>query len=96
MVVTSTGRNRLRCDLGSRSAECASSRRQTIPVLKLQIQLRHNCSGLPWDFADGIMGPKTIGALIGFQSAYGLVPDGIYGPATATALARGPNGQCRL
>lgn len=97
MVRTSDGRNRLRCDLGSRSQECqggSSSRRNAVPVLNLQIQLKRHCSGLSSSFADGAYGPQTKQTLIRFQRAYGLVPDGLYGPATAQALARSPNGQC--
>lgn len=97
MVQTSDGRNRLRCDLGSRSRECqgsTSSRSNAIPVLNVQIQLKRHCSGLPANFADGAYGPFTKQVLIRFQRAYGLTPDGIYGPATANALARSPNGQC--
>ena len=94
MVVTSDGRNRLRCDLGSRSQECRSSSPRAVPVLNVQIQLRRHCQGLPAGFADGVWGPQTQQAMVRFQRAYGLVPDGVYGPATASALARSPNGRC--
>jgi uncharacterized protein (TIGR02594 family) len=41
--------------------------------------------------ADGDIGPDTIAALISFQSANGLVPDGIAGPLTLAALALDEN-----
>ncbi|WP_412098993.1 peptidoglycan-binding protein [Defluviimonas sp. D31] len=96
MVRTQDGRNRLRCDLGSRSRECTGVRstQPAVRVLNLQIQLQRHCSGLSANFADGINGPATKRALIRFQRAYGLIPDGIFGPATAQALASSPNGRC--
>ena len=95
MVRTLDGRNRLRCDLGSRSRECTwGSNSAMVPVLNIQIQLQRHCSGLPSNFADGQWGPLTQQTLIRFQRAYGLVPDGVFGPATATALATSPNGRC--
>lgn len=98
MVRTVDGKNRLRCDLGSRSKECVSS--NTLPrqvnVLNLQIQLRRHCSGLSVDFTDGKMGPETKRTLTAFQAAYGLQPDGILGANTNRALSRAPNGQCRI
>ena len=36
---------------------------------------------------DGVMGPKTKGAIKEFQEAAGLTADGIAGPNTSTALA---------
>ena len=97
MVRTRDGQNRIRCDLGSRSRECVGrgSARDT-GVLNLQIQIRRHCRGLPTDFADGIPGAKTREALKKFQSAYGLTPDGIYGPDTRRALANAPNGRCKI
>ena len=96
MVVTRDGRNRLRCDLGSRSRECSGVRatERSVRVLNMQIQLKRHCKGLPADFADGLNGPATRRALIRFQRAYGLSPDGVYGPKTARALASSPNGRC--
>ena len=96
IVVTSDGRNRLRCDLGSRSIECTNNRPRKIktPVLDIQIQLKRHCANLPSDFTDGIYGPLTRLTLIRFQRAYGLSIDGKYGPATARALAQRPNGRC--
>ncbi len=35
---------------------------------------------------DGVYGPETHHAVVAFQLAVGLVPDGIVGPATASAL----------
>lgn len=95
MVRTSDGRNRLRCDLGSQSRECAGSNApRGVPVLNLQIQLRRHCNDLANDFADGAWGPSSRLTLMRFRRAYGLNPDGIYGPATARALASSPNGSC--
>ncbi|RYG92616.1 peptidoglycan-binding protein [Loktanella sp. IMCC34160] len=95
MVRTQDGRNRLRCDLGSRSRECTQGSNSTmVPVLNIQIQLQRHCSGLPRNFADGKWGPLTQQTLVRFQRAYGLVPDGVYGPATAAALSTSPNGRC--
>ena len=98
MVVTAGGRNRLRCDLGSRSRECigTGSARTETRVLNMQIQLKRHCSGLPGNFSDGRNGPATRAALRTFQEAYGLTPDGIYGRNTAKALASSPNGRCRI
>lgn len=63
-------------------------------VLQYQMQLQRHCASLPSDFADGRPGPLTRATLIRFQSAYGLVADGIYGPETAKALAGPVNGKC--
>lgn len=91
MVRTRDGRNRLRCDLGSRSRECAPS----ADVRQYQQKLMRHCTGLPHNFADGRRGPATKLALMRFQLAYDLVPDGIYGPKTANALNGQVNGRCR-
>lgn len=85
--------NRLRCDLGSRSRECVG--RTSADVLSYQRQLMRHCDSLPDDFADGRNGPATRQALRSFQRAYGLVPDGVYGPRTAEALKGQVNGRCR-
>ena len=39
--------------------------------------------------ADGIFGPRTTAAVIGFQEHAGLVPDGVVGPLTRQALGAG-------
>lgn len=98
MVRTLDGRNRIRCDLGSRSRECIGrgSSRNDINVLNLQIQLRRHCRGLPVDFADGIPGQKTQQALIAFQRSARLTPDGILGPNTRRALSNAPSGRCAV
>ncbi|WP_375283186.1 peptidoglycan-binding domain-containing protein [Marinicauda pacifica] len=104
MVRTSDGRNRLRCDLGSRSRECvgasssraaaSSAARFSAHVFELQTALMRHCAHLPSDFADGISGAETQQALLRFQRAYGLQVDGLQGPETTAALARSPNGLC--
>lgn len=98
MVRTRDGRNRIRCDLGSRSKECVGrgSSRNDLNVLNLQIQLRRHCRGLPAGFADGVPGQATKRALIAFQRSAGLTPDGILGPNTRRALANAPNGRCQV
>ena len=40
---------------------------------------------------DGIFGPRTLDAIVNFQSIFGLSPDGIVGPITWAALNR----ECR-
>jgi peptidoglycan hydrolase-like protein with peptidoglycan-binding domain len=37
---------------------------------------------------DGVFGPRTEAALVAFQRATGLAPDGVAGPLTWSALAR--------
>lgn len=94
MVRTQDGRNRLRCDLGSRSYECRQRGSDEIRVL--QVQLTRHCSGLSDSFVDGVDGPNTRQAIITFQRAYGLNPDGIPGPQTKKALAGARNGNCTV
>lgn len=53
-------------------------------VAKLQTQLIE--LGYPLSRADGVFGLSTADALRRFQREYGLVPDGICGPATLRAL----------
>ena len=108
MVTTQSGHNRLRCDLGSRSAECngaarrsttsasASSGAFSAQTYQMQTKLRNHCSGLSASFVDGRFGPSTERALKRFQEAYGLQADGIYGPNTASALNGAVNGSCSI
>ncbi|MBF2074989.1 MAG: peptidoglycan-binding protein [Synechococcales cyanobacterium C42_A2020_086] len=49
------------------------------------IQVALNHAGFPV-IVDGVFGPETHSAVIAFQISCGLVPDGIVGPATASAL----------
>ncbi len=86
--------NRLRCDLGSRSQECIGRGGRGPGVREIQQQLMEHCPSLPSDFVDGIAGPNTRAALREFQKAYGLAPDGIFGPETAMALAGSVTGAC--
>jgi hypothetical protein len=50
------------------------------------VQEKLNQLGYPAGPADGIMGPKTRGALKSFQSDHGLTPDGACGDETRAAL----------
>lgn len=87
--------NRLRCDLGSRSIECAGWSNSYSAVTIIQQQLVRHCSSLTRDFIDGVYGSSTQAALIRFQYAYGLTADGVYGPATARALNGRVTGACQ-
>jgi len=55
------------------------------------LQRRLAAAGFPSGPFDGVFGPKTRNAVIGFQRAHGLAADGIAGPRTMAALggARG-------
>lgn len=106
VVRTADGRNRLRCDLGSRSQECTGAgatmglgsslvtASDPAQVVEIQLQLIRHCSGLETEFADGVAGEQTRLALVRFQKAYGLTVDGLYGPETEAAFAQEPNGLC--
>ncbi len=69
-----------------------------LPTLKLGSSDRVNVEGLqaalnlhgarPPLHADGSFGPATVRALRSFQSAHGLVADGVCGPATWAALLK--------
>lgn len=94
MVRTGDGRNRLRCDLGSRSLECVGQS-PSLHVLSYQRLLTMHCPSLSAGFADGRLGPSTVAALVRFQAAYGLTPDGIFGPRTKVALQGPVTGTCK-
>jgi len=67
-------------------APAASSPGMTLTVLQLQ-QALNNAGASPLLVTDGIAGPKTTSAVIAFQHAHGLSPDGKPGPLTQAALA---------
>lgn len=57
-------------------------------VSKLQLQHALNCAGASPSLAeDGAFGSRTLAAVVAFQRAHGLTPDGVPGPATLAALA---------
>lgn len=62
----------------------------TKPALAMtnaQIQHALNLTGAtPKLVEDGKLGPKSIAAVKSFQAAHGLIPDGVAGPKTKTAL----------
>lgn len=56
-------------------------------VMKIQTALQ--LAGFPVGAVDGLFGPQTKNAVQSFQSAHGLVIDGIVGPNTWSALMVG-------
>lgn len=50
------------------------------------LQTKLNAKGFGCGTVDGIFGKRTYDALVAFQSASGLTPDGKYGPKTHSAL----------
>lgn len=62
----------------------------TKPALAMsnsQIQHALNlCGASPKLQEDGKLGPKSVAAIKSFQAAHGLIPDGVAGPKTKTAL----------
>ena len=66
---------------GGHHAHAASA-----PTAALQVGLRAH--GFDPGPVDGVRGPQTAGALVAFQRARGLAPDGRLGPATRRALGQ--------
>jgi peptidoglycan hydrolase-like protein with peptidoglycan-binding domain len=62
----------------------------TAPALAMttaQVQRALNLTGAsPKLQEDGKLGPKSVAAIKSFQAAHGLIPDGVAGPKTKTAL----------
>ncbi|MCC6622464.1 MAG: peptidoglycan-binding protein [Deltaproteobacteria bacterium] len=56
----------------------------------VEVQQKLNAEGFDCGAPDGIMGPRTRAAVVAFQRARGLVPDGLIGPATCGALGVEP------
>jgi hypothetical protein len=54
-------------------------------------QMNLNDSGFPCGTPDGIWGPVSIQQAKNFQQAAGLVPDGVFGPASRAAIAKVPS-----
>jgi N-acetylmuramoyl-L-alanine amidase len=64
--------------------------RLTSPFMRAEkvkeIQEKLQDSGFDPASRDGVYGPRTLAAVMAFQKAHGLVPDGEVGPETARAL----------
>ena len=73
-------------NLGSRLLYFTSPQLRGNDVAVLQDQLAK--LGFDCGRIDGILGPKSIRALIDFQTNFGLAPDGICGPETLRAVDR--------
>jgi len=65
----------------------AGSRGNTVRLMQTFLSdIRASYPSLPLITVDGIFGPNTEAAVIGFQRLFGLVPDGVIGPATWYAI----------
>ena len=60
----------------------------TDPEVVTELQQALSSAGYDLGRADGTFGPRTEAAVIAFQQANGLSPDGVVGPDTASALNR--------
>ena len=60
----------------------------TDPEVVTELQQALTSAGYDLGRADGTFGPRTEAAVIAFQQANGLSPDGVVGPDTASALNR--------
>ena len=76
---------------------CASNAVAPLDSIK-DLQTYLNCNGFNPGPIDGVSGGRTTSAIKAFQSASGLVPDGVVGPATKQAMrsySEGALGLCR-
>ncbi|MGW3045257.1 peptidoglycan-binding domain-containing protein [Kitasatospora sp. NPDC001159] len=71
------------------SAACPTNLRQgEVDGCVTQLQMELNLSGAVQVGVDGQFGPATYNAVVSFQAAHDLTPDGIVGPATKATLDR--------